>query len=294
MEFTTAEAVVKGVKNLYSLPDIYFQLNEMIRDPRFSLDDIGKVIGKDPALSARLLRVVNSPYYGFQSRIDTITRAITVVGVDDLYNLVVATCVVDRFAKIPTDLIDMTSFWMRSVHCGLLARLLAKNSAVLHAERLFLAGLLREVGALVLYQKMPEQALRVLLAIDHDRRLLPAFEQKIIGFTHAEVGRELLKSWGLPESLYEVIGHYLDPDVIQVHRLDAHILNLAGRLVDDSERGRAAEDTLLEIGEQTLGIIRLTREQIVLIVEQAAADFFQVFELLAPEKKFRTGIAKPN
>jgi HD-like signal output (HDOD) protein len=294
MEFNSASQLVKDVKDLFSLPDIYFQLNQMIHDQRFSLEDIGKVIGKDPALSARLLRVVNSALYGFQSRIDTIPRAIAVIGIDDLYILVVATCVVDRFNKIPTDLVDMTAFWMRSVHCALVCKLLAKNSAVLHAERLFLAGLLHDIGSLVLYQTMPEQALRVLLAIDHDRRLLTGFEQEIIGFTHVDVGRELLKLWMLPESLCEVVGCYREPETALVHKLDAHILNLASRLVEDSEIGKAAEDALLEVNDQSLAIVRLSREQIVLIMEQAAADFFEVFEMLAPNKKFDQGIATPN
>ncbi len=294
MEFNSASELVKSAKDLFSLPDIYFQLNRMIHDQRFSLEDIGKVIAKDPALSASLLRVVNSALYGFQSRIDTIPRAIAIVGIDDLYNLVVATCVVDRFNKIPTDLVDMTAFWMRSVHCAVVCKLLAKNSAVLHAERLFLAGLLHDIGSLVLYQKMPEQALRVLSAIGHDRRLLAGFEQEIIGFTHTDVGRELLKLWALPESLYEVIGCYEEPEATPVHKLDAHLLNIASRLVDASEVGKAAEDALLEVSDQSLAFVRLSRGQIVLIMEQAAADFFEVFEMLAPNKKFSQGIATPN
>ena len=294
MSYANAAELVKDAKELFSMPDIYFQLNQMIRDQRFSLEDIGKVIAKDPALSARLLRIVNSALYGFQSRIDTIPRAIAVVGLDDLFNLVVATCVVDRFSRIPVELIDMTDFWMRSVHCAVVCKLLAKNSAVLHAERLFLVGLLHDIGSLVMYQKMPEQAFRVLLAIDHDRQLLTGFEQEIIGFNHAEVGRELLKLWALPESVYEVVGCYREPEKALTHKLDTHILNLANRLIENSELGKAAEDTLLEVSDQALAIVRLSREQIVLVMEQAAADFFEVFEMLAPNKKFGHGIAAPN
>lgn len=281
-----AKDLVAGATELFSLPDIYFQLSEMIRDPRFSLADIGKVIARDPGLSARLLRVVNSPFYGFQSRIDTISRAIAVVGVDDLYNLVVATCVVDRFGKIPSELIDMTEFWMRSVHCGVVTRLLAKQSMVLHSERLFLAGLLHDIGSLVLYQKMPEQSLKVLLATGRNRRLLAGFEREIIGFTHADVARELIKGWGLPESLYEAIGCYLNPESAQVHKLDAYLLNTASRLVSGSEQGIPPEDTVAEISEHTLEVVRLARGQIVAVMEAATVEFAEVFELMAPNKKF--------
>lgn len=286
MAVVDARTLAAGVTELFSLPDIYFQLSEMIRDPRFSLADIGKVIAKDPGLSARLLRVVNSPFYGFQSRIDTISRAITVVGVDDLYHLVVATCVVDGFGKIPCELIDMTAFWMRSVRCGVVARLLARQSMVLHSERLFLAGLLHDIGSLVLYQKMPDESLRVLLATGRDRRLLADFEREIIGFTHADVARELIKNWGLPESLYEAIGCYLHPDSALVHKLDAGLLNLAARLIDGCQQGRPVEDIVEEFSEQALGVVRLNRSQLITVMEQADAEFAQVFELIAPEKKF--------
>lgn len=286
MKSAAIEQLIAGSTELFSLPDIYFQLSEMIRDSRYSLADIGKVIAKDPALSARLLRVVNSPFYGFQARIDTISRAVTVIGIDDLCNLVLATTVVDRFAQIPDELIDMTSFWMRSMHCAVIARLLAKSGAVLHTERLFLAGLLHDIGSLVLSQKMPEQYLRVLLAANHDRRALAGFEQELIGFTHADVGRELLKTWGLPESLYETIGCYLDPADAQVHKLDAHLLHMAARLADCGQLADGIESTVAAFSNQSLALVRLSREQIVSIMELAEEAFLQMFELLGPAKKF--------
>ncbi len=282
----TVKTLLAGVTELFSLPDIYFQLNEMIHDPRFSLADIGKVIAKDPALSARLLRLVNSPFYGFQSKIDTISRAITVVGVDDLYHLVVATCVVDRFGKIPCQLVDMTAFWMRSMRCGVVAKLLAKQSMVLHSERLFLAGLLHDIGSLVLYQQKPEESLKVLLATRYERRLLAEFEREIIGFTHADVAMELIKSWGLPESLYEAIGCYLNPESALVHKLDAYLLNMASRLVDGKERGSPADETVAEFSEHALTVTRLNREDLVSVIDQAEAEFSTVFEMMAPNKKF--------
>ena len=294
MSYQTASAVVAETKDLFSLPDIYFQVNEMIRDPRFTMADIGSVIAKDPALSARLLRLVNSSFYGFQSRIDTITRAITIVGIDDLYNLVVATCVLDKFAKIPADLVDMTAFWMRSVHCGVVAKLLAKSCAVMNVERLFLAGLLHDIGSLVLYQAMPEQAGNVLIAIRQDRRLLASFEQEILGFTHADVGRELLKVWGLPQSLCEVVGCYRQPDYAINHRLDATLLNLASRLVDDQEFGRLVEQTLVETSDHTLDFLRLNREQIEQVMQQATIEFEQVFEQILPPMNRVQGIARPH
>ncbi len=286
MHQPTLQSLVDGAIELFSLPDIYFQVNEMISDPRFSVENIGRVIAKDPALSARLLKVVNSPFYGFQAKIDTVSRAIVVIGIDDLKNLILATSVVDKFNKIPCELVDMTTFWMHSVNCGVIAKLLAKESLVLHSERLFLAGLLHNIGSLVLYHKMPNESLKVLLAADNDRNLIGGLEQEIIGFNHAEMSGELIKSWGLPESLYEAIACYLNPAAAQVHKLDAYLLSLAAFLVNASDQGLVIEDVIDELDQRQFSLIHLKKDQILGVVHQAESDFSQLFELMAPNKKF--------
>lgn len=282
MRFNTPSDVVAEARNLVSLPDIYFQLKDMIQDSRYSMADIGRVISKDPALSARLLRLVNSSFYGFQSKIETISRAVTIVGSNDLSNLVLATCVMDRFVNIPSDLEDVTAFWMRSVHCAVVCKMLGQQSASSNIERFFLAGLLRDIGLLVMYQVMPMQMAKVLFAINRDRRLLAGFEQQIIGFTHADVGRELLKSWQLPETLHEVIGSSFLPDETVKFRLDAHLLAVAGRLVDDREYGRPIQQTLVGIPDESLAVMRLTREQIEQVMLQATDEFDEIFQHLLP------------
>lgn len=254
----------------------------MINDPRFSIEDIGQVICKDPALTARLLKVVNSSLYGFQSKIDTVSRAIAVIGIDDLRNLVLATSVIDTFSDIPPHWVDMTAFWMHSVHCGLVAKLLARRSGVLHCERLFILGLLHNIGSLVMYHKMPEAALKVLVAVEHKRYLIPDFERTTFGFTHAEVGGELIKRWHLPESLYEAIGCYLNPESSIAHRLDTCLLAMAVVLVDTVD----LELTLADLSEEMLSIARLDLATIREIAMQANQDFSHVFHVLAPTKMF--------
>lgn len=286
MDELSPEALIQDSFELFSLPDIYFQISEMINDPRFNAVDMGKVISKDPALSVRLLKIVNSSFYGFQARIDTISRAITIVGVEDLKSLVLGTSVIDKFSKIPVDLVDMTAFWLRSVHCGVIAKLLARESSVLHSERLFLMGLLHDLGSLILYYKLPDKSLEVLLEADHDRRLVGGLEQEIIGFTHADVAGALIKSWGLPESLYESIAYYLSPEFSLVHKLDTYLLNLASRLCDITQQDSSIEEILLEFSDEALSVIRLDNEQVTKVMKRADEEFFHVFDLMAPDKKF--------
>jgi len=286
MDELSPQILIQDSLEVFSLPDIYFQISEMINDPRYTADDMGKVIAKDPGLSVRLLKIVNSSFYGFQARIDTISRAITIVGIEDLKSLVLATSVIDKFNNIPVELVDMTDFWLNSVHCGLIAKLLAKESAVLHSERLFLAGLLHGLGSLVMYSKIPDKASEVLLAADYDRRLVGGLEHEIIGFTHADVGAELIKSWGLPESLYEAIGCYLNPEESLVYKLDAYLLCLASRLTSLAQQDETIESVLAEFSEQALLIMRLDSVSVTRMMEMVDAELSQVFELMAPNKRF--------
>ena len=258
----------------------------MISDPRFTAEDLGRVIGKDPGLSVRLLKLVNSSFYGFQARIDTIPRAITIVGVEDLQSLVLETAVIDKFSRIPCELVDMTEFWLRSVQCAVIAKLLAKESAVLHSERLFLAGLLHDLGSLVFYYELPDESREILLTAVGDRRLVGGLEQEIIGFTHADMGAELMRLWGLPESLCEAIACYLNPEVAQAHKLDAYLLCLASRLTEFSQQEDFVEQVLAEFSDQALSVIRLDIKQVTSVVKKANEEFAQVFELMVPEKRF--------
>jgi len=282
----TAESLVQGVVTLFSLPDIYQQVERMIEDPRFTAVDIGEVIAKDPALSLRLLKLVNSSFYGFQARIDTISRAITVVGVADLKNLVLATSVVDTFNQISSDLVDMNDFWLQSIRCGVIARLLAKQSAVLHSERLFLAGLLSHIGRLILYQKLPELSEKVLKLADYNAALIPSIEQELLGFTFADVGGELIKSWSLPDALYEAIAYQLTPEVALAHRLDAQLLHIASvfsyQLVHDKQ---SISDLWNTIPVERRSVVSLEEDDLIFLLKQSEEDVAQFFDLLMSGKK---------
>lgn len=276
----TAKSLVEESVTLFSLPDIYFQVDKMVHDPKYSAIDVGGVLSKDPALSIRLLKVVNSAYYGFPARIDTISRAITVIGIEDLQHLVLVTAIVDKFTHIPDSILDMTAFWLRSIKCGMIARLLAKKCAILHSERLFLMGLLHDIGLLVLLNKDPAKSLETLLMSSSDRQLLFATEKEIFGFTHTEVGAELIRSWGLPDALYHAIANYRNPERVLVNQLDTYILGLAANLCDLVEQKSSVESVFAQFFDEVQGFVDLDVEQVNLVIEQAGQECLEMFDVL--------------
>ena len=191
---------------LVSLPHIFTEINRVISDPRSSAVHVADVIGKDPNLTARLLRIVNSAFYGFPSKIDTISRAVTVLGSKELSTLALGTSVLNIFNDIPADLVDMKSFWEHSVACGIAARMIGSYKNIANTERLFVAGLLHDIGRIIIYKSLPSEGREMLLyARQTDCRLRSA-EMEVLGFDHGQIGAKLMQKWKLPVILKQALG----------------------------------------------------------------------------------------
>lgn len=233
----TAELWLKDSSSLVSPPDICIKIFELMETNQASAQSLGSVISRDPSLTARLLRIVNSSFYGFPHRIDTVSRAVTVIGVSELYNLVVTVSAITSFSRIPNFIVNIDTFWRHSVSCGILARELARQCRVLHPERLFVAGILHDIGSLVMYHRAPDQIKNLLLAAQGNETILQHLEHKEFGFSHADIGGMLLSRWQLPKLLQEAVQLHHDPDAAQEARLEAAIIHIADALANRSEQG---------------------------------------------------------
>jgi putative nucleotidyltransferase with HDIG domain len=233
----TPEQLARNVSELVSLPRAYYRVSEMLEDPHCSSADIGKVIAHDPALTARLLRVVNSAYYSLPSKVDTIPQAITVLGTRALHELILATSVTSAFAKISTDLVDMADFWHHSIYCGILARALSRRLRRGQPEQVFVAGLLHDIGKLVMYHKLPEHAAEVLRLFAESDEPLYRVERDVLGFDHAAVGSALLSAWKLPESLRAPVALHHTPVRATTFADEVTLVHVANALSKKVEPG---------------------------------------------------------
>ncbi len=202
------QAVVSNQAELVSLPDVFYQIIEVIKKPNSSAADIAEVISKDPSISSRLLRLVNSPFYGFMSRIDTLTRAVAVVGTIEISNLTMGISVTSTFKNIPFDFLDMNDFWEHSIAVGVVARILATQNGAPNLERVFVGGLLHDIGRLTLFCNYAQLS-KDMLAWHIARPVsLNRLEQKIFAFSHAGLGGGLLKEWKVPEGLCSMVDNH--------------------------------------------------------------------------------------
>ncbi len=276
----TPQELVEGIEKLVSLPEVCIKVNRLIEAPNYSAATLGDLIAQDTDLSARLLRVVNSAFYNLQAPVETISRAITVVGTNELRNLVMATSAARAFTGIPGDLVDMPEFWRYSLATGIIASELAGRCRVLHAERLFVMGVLHDIGRLVIYLKLPDASRDIHLVTGGDDTLLPAVEEEILGFTHMEVGEALMRRWNLPRSIFIVVGHHHHPMRTSDFRLETAIMHLASTLSLAELDGIAQEDALEQVDPVVWEITGLNPDALEAVMENIPSKVNEIVDVV--------------
>lgn len=279
----TAQEMATDSVKLFTLPEVYLQLKQELDDPKSSLLKVAEVIARDPALTVRLLRMVNSAFFGFGQKIDTISQAVSMLGTQQVHDLALATSVTKAFNSIPENVVNMAQFWHQSIYCGVLARLLASRCNVLDSERLFVAGLLHDIGHLVMYQTIPEKMQQALKRCRSEGRPLFQLEQELTGTNYAKVGGLLMSSWGLPESLIITTRFHLVPAEATEYELQTAIVHIAATIA------QIRQDTSLPIEPVMNGlavdpmawqITGLTAENIEPLCKEALQQLVQTENLL--------------
>lgn len=240
MSLTVAQLIAK-VRTVYSLPQTFHRLQEVVQNPDSSMSDIGEVLMADQALSARILQLANSSFYGFPSRIETISHAVTMIGAEQMVALVQGTCVASIFNRVPRELVNMEKFWTHSIACGVAARLIAARRREPNTERFFLLGLLHDIGRLVIFQHMPEQAATIIEQAGRERQLLHKAETAVLGFDHATVGYDLLRTWKLPPRLCEPIKMHHCYGTTSLYPIETAILHTSDIIVNAMRCGTSGE-----------------------------------------------------
>ena len=278
----TAKELVKDAVGLVSLPDIYIRLRSLLDRPDYALAEVGALIGQDPGLTARLLRLVNSPYFGVATRIETVTRAVNMLGTQQVHDLVLATSVADTFSAMSTGVMHMRTFWEGSIRCGVTARLLAIHCNMLDSERLFVAGLLRDMGHVLMYQKYPAPCQKALIRATQAQELVFRVERELFGFDYAQVGGELAQAWNLPPALESAIRYHTVPTRAEEFRLEASIIHLAS-VVTETQRWTGSGDKWVECADpMALQLTDLSVETVDHLLVEAGNQVAATVDLILP------------
>lgn len=271
----TIADLLKGDIKLASPPIVYLALQKIVEDPTKTAKDAAVVIESDAALAMRLLKIVNSAFYGFPAKISAISTAITLIGIRELQSLVLATVVIERFSDLPGQLFSVHDFWAKNLRCALIARELDAQLGKNHTDSAFLCGLVHDIGQLVLYRRIPILAREVDLLVQ-SQSPGPAdpsiIEQQVIGFDHYALGAELCRLWKLPQMVVDSIRLHGYPDHVGNHAKIATLI----RLADHFSRVDNQYDVIAGNG------FELSAEQISQIMDKAHDEFEEIFKLFFP------------
>lgn len=236
-----ARSVIDDMSTLVSPPDVYLKINDLIASDTASAEQISEVVMRDPSLTARVLKLVNSSYYALPTKVDTVTRAIALIGTHELSSLVFSMCAVQSFSRISSSVTNMDTFWRHGVYCGLAAKAIAARVNCLNTERLFVAGLLHDIGALTINSRFPEIAEEAIFKARGDESNMIQMEQSAIGFDHAYLGAMMLENWHMPEATCDAIRYHHQPRLAEVTPLEASIVHAADTLANYSGTGSFSE-----------------------------------------------------
>jgi HD-like signal output (HDOD) protein len=278
----TPQALVANIEDLVTLPEVALRIARMVDDPTSSALDIGREISNDAALTARLLRIANSPVFGHHGKIATISRAITVLGVRQVRDLTVGLTAIRTFDGIGNELVTMASFWRHSLLCAVAADQINARRGAGRGDTPFVAGLLHDIGQLVIFNRIPELARRALLmSVDsvNDTGLYLC-EQQVMGFDHAAVGVALARNWGLPRSLQECIEFHHRPDRAQEYPTEVATVHIANSIAVLAEIGSSDLGDAPAMSTAALRAAKLDAAGIMDIVVQTRLSAAEVLPLL--------------
>jgi len=261
----------------FALPDACFKIKSLMEDEDSTIEDFANVISIDPSMTSRLLQIANSAIYSFSGEISTISRAITIIGTQAIYNMMLVDVSASAFRHFSNDSIDLKRFWRMSVFCALATKNLAIKAGIRDIERLFVAGLLQNFGELIVAKVTPDLAKQ---CEKYSTGILPwALQKKNIGFTYTDISAALLNIWQIPEKIILPIRHYNEAQTIQINK-DVKVLYLASRLAlvdshpDLFTYDETADESLCQSLQITFEDLNAAKE----FAEQEAETILQIMD----------------
>lgn len=280
-----ARDLVETLKTLGTLPTVYTKVNELVNDPNCPATKLGDCISNDQAITSMILRLVNSALYGFPTYIDTVTKAVTIVGFKQTRDLVLASSVIDMFGKGESEGgIDYRGFWKHSIGTAVCSKIIASNMKKCDQEAMFTAGLLHDIGRLISYEKSDKLPIKELLnTSNNSETLIYKNERKMLGFTHMDLAEALFCKWNLPPLLKEAAVYHHVPALAPRFKLEASCIHVADIIVHAMRMGNSGDKFVPEISEDAWESLEIPLKQLPAIVNALKEQYPELINMFFPE-----------
>jgi putative nucleotidyltransferase with HDIG domain len=248
--------ITESIINLPTLPTIISKMIELVDNPKTSAGSLARLISTDQALTARILKLANSAYYGFPREISTVNMSIVVLGFNTVKDMGLSLSVFDMFKESDTTgTFDTTQFWEHSVGCGIAARVIARYCGHRMAGEAFVAGLLHDIGKVILKQYFPKEFKEIMTISSAEGANLDDAELQVIGTHHGQVGGWLAEKWSLPKIIADCITNHHAPWDSKADPLFVAIVSLADYLCHLSNIGKSGRTNLMPLDDRTWAIL---------------------------------------
>ncbi len=204
---------LQSIDSIATLPNIANEILQLTRHRNTSLQQIASLIEKDPSITAKILKVANSPIWGYSGRIESVQRALVMLGLKQVFNIVISISLYSTFANLkPNPKFDRHKFWMHSVGTGQIARRLSTSIKLNFQGEEFVAGLIHDIGKMILDQYWEKQFVEIIQQAHQNDKPIIEIEGQYLGCTHAELGAFLLHYWNFPKSIVDVVHYHHWPE----------------------------------------------------------------------------------
>lgn len=261
-----AKKEVRRIKNLPTVPGIVAKISRMVENPETSAAEVGSLITQDQVLSAKVLRMANSAFFGMSRKISSVPQALMILGFDVVKGLVLTSSVFDMIQK------SMAGLWEHSIGCAAASGAVAATLGRDDAEEILVAGLLHDLGKVVLALNMPHEMQLVREKVEHDQILFYEAENAVLDFHHGEIGQWLAEHWNLPERLAEPMRLHHNPERAVLYPECAAIVHIADAIIRGWGFGYAGDPQVPPISMAAWEMLGLKN-----------SDFPEILDALAPK-----------
>ena len=272
-----------GVPEVPALPDLYVKLRDLVNSPSGTSQKAAELIAKDPALVMKVLKTVNSPAYGLRQQVSRLDQAVTLLGFNEVTNLVLAATVLKQFPVRPGDrLLNLKKFWEHSIGVAVMARVVMKHSRKIfgtNAEEAFISGLIHDVGKLMLYQSFPKEFTEAMNLCRTEQLTMVLAEERVFGFTHQDLGAYVADAWGFSRNMVKAIELHNTPFMLDTEDQSftfVSLIHLANLLSHFLAFGNSGDPFLPALHFDCCDALEIDLKELEAMLEEGRAAFADI------------------
>ncbi|HUU50616.1 MAG TPA: HDOD domain-containing protein [Nitrospinota bacterium] len=270
MNTITVRRKIENIKGLPTLPGVVQKISNMVENSTTSAEDIGRIISSDQVLTAKVLKLINSAFYGFPGRISSVTHGLVLIGFNVVKGLVLSASVFDMMEG------KMVGLWEHSLGTAITSGIIAKRMNQKDPEEVSVAGLLHDIGKVVIKVSMPDKYEKILELVEEKEMPMLEAENKVLDFNHANVANWLCEKWNLPDNLKDPITYHHSPHLAKKVPRQTAMIHLADILVKGIGHGQSGDRWVPPLNKEAWQTLNLSKKDIEEIIIEMDTDLAMV------------------